>query len=85
MVFSRILIIIQRSNGDVLLSASLLDQLYKNFNPDIIDLLVNDDTIGVAKTLPSVIKLLLSLIEKNKKIDLNRKKVLLKKFIGSMI
>ena len=54
MVFSRILIIIQRSNGDVLLSASLLDQLYKNFNPDIIDLLVNDDTIGVAKTLPFV-------------------------------
>ncbi len=79
MVFSRILIIIQRSNGDVLLSASLLDQLYKNFNPDIIDLLVNDDTIGVAKTLPSVNKIITFSYRKKQENRFKQEKSIIKK------
>ena len=35
-----ILVIIQRSNGDVFLSTSLINQLKKNLKPDAIDLLV---------------------------------------------
>lgn len=50
----RILIIIQRSNGDVFLSSSLIQNLNLHFNPHSIDLLVNDDTMAVAKMLPFV-------------------------------
>ena len=50
----KILIIIQRSNGDVFLSGSLIEQLKKNLNLECIDLLVNDDTLLVAETLPYV-------------------------------
>lgn len=51
---NKILIIIQRSNGDVFLSSNLIHQLYQNFdNPDI-DLLVNDDTFPTAKILPFI-------------------------------
>ena len=49
-----ILVIIQRSNGDVLLSASLINQLNNNLKPEAIDLLVNIDTLPIAKTLPNV-------------------------------
>ena len=54
MRFNKILVIIQRSNGDVLLSSSLIEQLQENFQPKEIDLLVNDDTLSVAKTLPNI-------------------------------
>ena len=54
MRFNKILVIIQRSNGDVLLSSSLIEQLQENFQPKEIDLLVNDDTVSVAKTLPNI-------------------------------
>ena len=54
MTFSKILIIIQRSNGDVLLSSSLIQNLAKYYNPTFIDLLVNDDTIAIAKMLPNI-------------------------------
>ena len=54
MKFKNILVIIQRSNGDVLLSASLISQLYENFKPEAIDILVNLDTLSIAKTLPNV-------------------------------
>jgi heptosyltransferase-3 len=54
MTTSNILIIIQRSNGDVLLSASLIQQLQQSFQPDAIDLLVNDDTLPIAQTLPFI-------------------------------
>ena len=50
----KILIIIQRSNGDVLLSLSLIKTLYKHYNSPKIDLLVNDDTLPVAKLLPHI-------------------------------
>ena len=46
-----ILVIIQRSNGDVLLSASLINQLNDNLKPEAIDVLVNIDTLPIAKTL----------------------------------
>jgi heptosyltransferase III len=50
----KILIIIQRSNGDVFLSTSLINYIYKHFNSPKIDLLVNDDTIQVAKLLSNI-------------------------------
>jgi len=51
---NKILVIIQRSNGDVLLSLTLIKSLFENFNNPIIDLLINDDTIAVAKIIPFV-------------------------------
>jgi len=50
----RILIIIQRSNGDVLFSLSLINTLYEYYQQPQIDLLVNDDTFPLAKLLPHV-------------------------------
>ncbi len=51
----KILIIVQRSNGDVFLSLSLISQLYGHYDYPQIDLLVNDDTLPVAKLLPHVV------------------------------
>jgi len=50
----KILVIIQRSNGDVFLSSPLLRELKLKFDPESIDLLVNDDTLAIAKTLPNI-------------------------------
>jgi heptosyltransferase III len=50
----KILIIIQRSNGDVFLSLALINALYNNLHSPQIDLLVNDDTIAIAKLLPKI-------------------------------
>ncbi|HFU77866.1 MAG TPA: lipopolysaccharide heptosyltransferase family protein [Epsilonproteobacteria bacterium] len=50
----KILIIVQRSNGDVLLSSPLIEALNGFYQNASIDLLVNDDTLGIAKTLPFV-------------------------------
>ena len=50
----KILIIIQRSNGDVFLSISLINNLYKYYQSPEIDLLVNDDTYPLAKLLPNI-------------------------------
>ena len=50
----KILIIIQRSNGDVFLSSTLISALYNNLHSPQIDLLVNDDTIAIAKLLPNI-------------------------------
>ena len=52
--FKKILIIIQRSNGDVFLSSNLISVLYKYFESPDIDLLVNDDTYSIAKLLPYI-------------------------------
>ena len=57
MLINNILIIIQRSNGDVFLSASLISQLKENFHPCKIDLLVNDDTLPIAETLHHINKI----------------------------
>lgn len=51
---NKILLIIQRSNGDVLLSLSLIKALFENFNQPQIDILVNDDTVQVAKIMPFI-------------------------------
>ena len=62
-----ILIIIQRSNGDVFLSSPLIDQLKNSFMDAEIDLLINTDTISIAKTLTKVNKIYqFSYEEKNK-------------------
>ena len=53
----KILIIIQRSNGDVFLSSSLINTLYEHFNSPKIDLLVNDDTIHIAKLFSNINKI----------------------------
>jgi heptosyltransferase-3 len=50
----KILIIIQRSNGDVLLSSTLIIELYRHYESPLIDLLVNDDTYSLAKLLPRI-------------------------------
>ena len=50
----RILVIIQRSNGDVLLSLPLINTLFEFFDSPEIDLLVNDDTYPIAKLLPNI-------------------------------
>lgn len=51
---SRILIIIQRSNGDVFFSLPLINALFNYYNSPQIDLLVNSDTFLLAKLLPNV-------------------------------
>ena len=43
-----ILVIIQRSNGDVFLSRSLIEQLHKSLKPKSIDLLVNISVVFLA-------------------------------------
>jgi heptosyltransferase III len=50
----KILIIIQRSNGDVFLSSALIERLYNYYHFPQIDLLVNDDTLKIAKLLPYI-------------------------------
>ena len=50
----KILIIIQRSNGDVLLSSSLVKGIYEHYKSPQIDLLVNDDTYSIAKLVPYI-------------------------------
>ena len=50
----KVLIIIQRSNGDVFLSLSLIKALNENYKYLKIDLLVNDDTFAVANLLPNI-------------------------------
>jgi heptosyltransferase-3 len=52
--FRKILIIIQRSNGDVFLSSPLINKLYSYYNQPQIDLLVNDDTLAIAKTIQNI-------------------------------
>ena len=53
----RILLIVQRSNGDVLLSSPLIEALFVHYGSAHIDLVVNDDTLGIAQTLPHIRKI----------------------------
>jgi heptosyltransferase III len=53
----KILIVVQRSNGDVFLCASLLRFISRHYNSPKIDILVNDDTYPVANLLPLVDKI----------------------------
>ena len=53
----RILIIVQRSNGDVFLSSPLIEALYKAYGRPRIDLLVNSDTLAIAETMAHIEKI----------------------------
>ena len=50
----RILVIVQRSNGDVFLSSPLIEALFNAYDRPRIDLLVNSDTLAIAETLPHI-------------------------------
>ena len=50
----KILVIIQRSNGDVFLTLPLIRGLVAKYPNCQIDMLVNDDTLAIAKTLPNI-------------------------------
>ena len=54
---NKILLIVQRSNGDVYLCLNLIQELYKYYNSPQIDILVNDDTFSLAKLLPFITKI----------------------------
>jgi len=54
----KILLIIQRSNGDVFLSLTLINKLFEHYKFPQIDLLVNDDTIAVAQLFPHINKII---------------------------
>jgi len=47
-------VIIQRSNGDVFFSNSLIQNIFYNFENPVIDLLVNSDTLKTAKLIPNI-------------------------------
>ena len=79
MTTSNILVIIQRSNGDVLLSASLIQQLQLSLKPDAIDLLVNDDTLFIAQTLPYIRQIHTFSYQKKKKHRWQQEKEIIKK------
>ena len=79
MTTSNILVIIQRSNGDVLLTASLIQQLQQSLKPDLIDLLVNDDTLSIAQTLPYIRKIHTFSYQKKKKHRWQQEKEIIKK------
>lgn len=49
-----ILVIVQRSNGDVFLSSPLIEGLFRAYERPDIDLLVNSDTLAVARMLPHI-------------------------------
>ena len=53
----KILVIIQRSNGDVFLSTSLIRKLYSFYESPAIDLLINDDTNSIASLIPHIRKI----------------------------
>jgi heptosyltransferase III len=53
----KILVVIQRSNGDVYLSSSLINNLYIHYDRPEIHLLINEDTYSVAKLLPFIKKI----------------------------
>ncbi|WP_457592284.1 glycosyltransferase family 9 protein [Hydrogenimonas sp.] len=50
----RILVIVQRSNGDVFLATPLIEALQEAYPDAAVDLLVNRDTLAIARTLPHI-------------------------------
>ena len=79
MFTGNILVIIRRSNGDVLLSASLISQLKERLEPNAIDLLVNDDTLDIAKTLPYIRQILTFSYQKRQENRWGQEKNIVKK------
>lgn len=74
----KILIVVQRSNGDVFLSSSLVKNLYDYYQSPKIDLLVNDDTIGTAKMIPYISQILRFSYEKKSKNQFQQEKLIFK-------
>ncbi len=74
-----ILIIIQRSNGDVFLSNSLIQQLNKALKPSSIDLLINDDTLAIAELLPNISRIHTFSYQKKKESRISQEVSILKK------
>jgi heptosyltransferase III len=70
----KILVIIQRSNGDVFLSQTLISALYKFYKEPQIDLLVNYDTLPVALLLPNINLIHTFSYEKKRENNLNQEK-----------
>ncbi|MDX1809432.1 MAG: glycosyltransferase family 9 protein [Sulfurospirillaceae bacterium] len=58
MNISKILIIIRRSNGDVFLSSALINALHEHYQNPKIDLLVDEGTLAIAKTLKHINEIL---------------------------
>ena len=52
-----ILVIVQRSNGDVFLSSPLIEALFQAYGGPRIDLLINSDTLPIARTLPHIVEI----------------------------
>jgi len=50
----KILIIIQRSNGDVFLSLSLIKAIHNHYEAVQLDLLINEDTLAIADLFPYI-------------------------------
>ena len=75
----KILIIIQRSNGDVLMSASLINSLYYYHDSPKIDILVNEDTFGIAKLLANISTIHLFSYNEKEKNNLVQEKIIIKK------
>ena len=56
---NKVLVIIQRANGDVYLASPLINNIKAHYPQANIDLLINDDTLGIARTLANVNDILL--------------------------
>ncbi len=76
---SNILIVVQRSNGDVFLTNPLITTLYKNYNKPKIDLLVNDDTLAIANTLKYINNIISFSYQKKQEIGLKQDITIIKK------
>ncbi len=76
---NNILIIIQRSNGDVFLANPLITVLYKHYNNPNIDLLINDDTLAVAKTLQYIDNIITFSYKKKQEIGFKQDIAIIKK------
>ena len=77
--FKNILIIIQRSNGDVFFSSGLISSLHDYYPESSIDLLVNDDTYAIAKLLPYVKNIITFSYDEKKRNRLHQEKTIIRR------
>ena len=75
----KILVIIQRSNGDVFFSNTLVQILSRNYINSEIDILVNDDTIQIAKLIKNIRKVLTFSYEEKNINQFQQEKTIVKK------
>ena len=79
----KILVIIQRSNGDVFFSNSLIQTLHKNFSKCEIDILVNDDTLQTAGLIKNINKIITFSYKKKKKNKWKQERSIVKRIFKS--